>query len=103
MTQPQHPHTVYARWRHPHYSQRRPAEPLGQVIPQSLLKSHSPKVAVVARMDAADTRSSTADNNRLINETAGLQASTTGPQEVREGLAQAWGTRRKVRATIHKG
>ena len=53
---------------------------------QSLLSGPSPEVEIVARIPAADVRSSTADNNRFISETTGLRADTARPRTVQAEL-----------------
>ena len=53
---------------------------------QSLLSGPSPEVEIVARIAAADVRSSTADNNRFISETTGLRADTARPRTVQAEL-----------------
>ena len=53
----------------------------------SLLTGPSPEAAVVARMAAADVRSTTAANNRLVEEWFGRPALTATAAEVRAALA----------------
>ena len=48
----------------------------------------SPEVAIIARVAAADARSMTAANNRLIMETTGLDPWTATPVEVRDALRE---------------
>ena len=55
---------------------------------QSLRTGPSPEVAIIARVAAADARSRTAANNRLIMETTGLDHWTATPVEVREALRE---------------
>ena len=82
---------------------------------QSVLTGPSPEAAIVARIAAADVRSSTADNNRLIGELTGLEASTASPRQVQlelrcrdqEMTEEEWVTAQELsrllehRATLH--
>jgi hypothetical protein len=84
---PRSTHTIYARWLGAaHVTIKEDLLSRWVKFYQSLLTGPSPEVAIVARMAAADVRSSTADNNRLILETTGLQAGAARPREVREEL-----------------
>ncbi len=53
---------------------------------KSLYSSPSPEVEIVARIAAADVRSTTADNNRFIFEKTGLRVDTARPRTVQEEL-----------------
>jgi hypothetical protein len=53
---------------------------------QSMLKGPSMEVAVVAAMAAADERSSTAANNRLIRDLTGVEARLVTPGQVRDAI-----------------
>ena len=55
---------------------------------QSLLNSDSPEVSTIARVAAADLRTTTGTNNRLIRD-LGLSPSTATSAEVREKLREA--------------
>ena len=55
---------------------------------RSLLSGPSPEVAIVARMAAADIRSTTAANNKLIFDFTGIEASSVTTRQVRESFRQ---------------
>ena len=56
---------------------------------QSCLNSNSLEVAVISRVAAVDTRSTTGQNNRLFSELTGLEANTATARQVREELRKS--------------
>ena len=56
---------------------------------QSCLNSNSLEVAVISRVAAVDTRSTTGQNNRLLSELTGLEANTATTRQVREELRKS--------------
>ena len=82
-------HTATVRWlSSPHSSLREDLLARWVKYYQSLLSSDSPEVATIARIAAADLRTTTGANNRLIVD-LGLSPSTATPAEVREKLREA--------------
>ena len=84
---PRATHRVYARWLSGHHTSFK-EDLLSRWVKyyQSLLSSHSPEVAVIARVAARDLRSTTGANNRLIANATGLDAATATSQQVRSEL-----------------
>ena len=85
---PRNTHTVFTRWlASGHTSLRDDLIARWPKFFRSLLTGPSPEVAVVARMAAADVRSTTAANNRLVEECCGRPALVATTAEVRAALA----------------
>ena len=85
---PRQTHTVFTRWlAGGHTSLRDDLLARWPKFLRSLLTGPSPEAAVVARMAAADVRSTTAANNRLVEEYCGRPALTATTAEVRAALA----------------
>ena len=85
---PRNTHTVYTRWLSGgHTSLRDDLLARWPKFFRSLLTGPSPEAAVVARMAAADARSTTAANNRLVEECCGRPAVRASAMEVRAALA----------------
>ena len=85
---PRSTHSVYTRWLSGGQTSLR--DDLLARWPKflrSLLTGPSPEAAVVARMAAADARSTTASNNRLVEECCGRPALVATVAEVRAALA----------------
>ena len=86
---PRSTHTVFTRWLSAGHTSLR--EDLAARWPKffrSLITGPSPEVAVVARLAAADARSTTAANNRYIYNSAGTSAWVATAAKVREGMRQ---------------
>ena len=85
---PRQTHTVFTRWlAGGHTSLRDDLLARWPNFLRSLLTGPSPEAAVVARMAAADVRSTTAANNRVVEECCGQPALTATTAEVRAALA----------------
>ena len=85
---PRNTHTVFTRWlAGGHTSLRDDLLARWPKFFRSLLTGPSPEAAVVARMAAADARSTTAANNRLVQECCGRPALVATTAEVRAALA----------------
>ena len=85
---PRNTHTVFTRWlAGGHTSLRDDLMARWPKFFRSLLTGPSPEAAVVARMAAADVRSTTAANNRLVEECCGRPAWSATAAEVRAALA----------------
>jgi hypothetical protein len=86
---PRSAHTVYTRWLSSGHTSLQ--EDLAARWPKffrSLLAGPSPEAAVVARLAAADARSTTAANNKYINDHTGHSVWTATAAQVRQGLRQ---------------
>ena len=82
-------HTATVRWLStPHTSLKEDLLARWVKYYQSLLNSDSPEVSTIARVAAADLRTTTGANNRLIVD-LGLSPSTATSAEVREKLREA--------------
>ena len=87
---PRNTHTVFTRWLSAgHTSLQDDLMARWPKFFRSLLTGPSPEAAVVARMAAADVRSTTAANNRLVEECCGRPALMATTAEVRAALAAA--------------
>ena len=85
---PRNTHTVFTRWlASGHTSLRDDLVARWPKFLRSLFTGPSPEAAVVARMAAADVRSTTAANNRLVEECCGRPALLATVAEVRAALA----------------
>ena len=84
---PRATHRVYARWLSSGFSSIR-EDLLSRWVKfyQSLVTGPSPEVATLARVAAADMRTTTAQNNRLIHDLTGLDARVATAAQVREEL-----------------
>ena len=86
---PRNTHTVFTRWlAGGHTSLQDDLLARWPKFYRSLLTGPSPEAAVVARMAAADARSTTAANNRLVQECCGRPALVATTAEVRAALAE---------------
>ena len=84
---PRATHCIYARWLSgKHCSFREDLLSRWVKFYQSCRTGLSPEVAVIGRVAAADVRSNTGANNRLILNTTGLSARTATSQQVRQVL-----------------
>ena len=86
---PRATHSIYARWLSGQHSSFR-EDLLSRWVKfyQSCLTGPSPEVAVIARVAAADIRSTTGANNRLIVNATGLDARTATSLQVRRVLQE---------------
>ena len=86
---PRSTHTVYTRWLScGHTSLQEDLAARWPKFFRSLLAGPSPEAAVVARLAAADARSTTARNNKYICDITGFSAWSATTAQVREGLRQ---------------
>jgi hypothetical protein len=86
---PRSTHTVYTRWLSSgHTSLREDLAARWPKFLRSLLSGPSPEAAVVARLAAADVRSTTAANNKYIFDHTGHSAWVATAAQVRRGLRQ---------------